>query len=203
MIFGTDAGFGAGIDLATLTPSRGFVINGVDASDWSGYSVSSAGDVNGDGLDDLIVGARGADSAGYAKSYAGESYVIFGTTTGRRCEPRLGGANPGAGLCDLGADKFDTSGHSVSSAGDVNGDGFDDLVVGAPGAQHRCWRELCNLRHGCGFRSEPRPGGAHAFAGLRHQGGRCADLLGYSVSSAGDVNGDGFDDLIVGAPSRG
>ena len=57
-------------------PLGGFVINGEAVGDWSGYSVSSAGDVNGDGLDDLIVGANGADPSN--KSNAGKSYVVFG-----------------------------------------------------------------------------------------------------------------------------
>jgi hypothetical protein len=62
--------------IAAGTSTNGFVINGELASDYSGRSVSSAGDVNGDGLDDLIVGACQADSSN--KSNAGKSYVVFG-----------------------------------------------------------------------------------------------------------------------------
>jgi hypothetical protein len=64
--------------LSSLDGTNGFRIDGIDASDNSGWSVSSAGDVNGDGIDDLIIGAFAADPNG--SSYAGESYVVFGST---------------------------------------------------------------------------------------------------------------------------
>ena len=78
MVFGSAAGFAASLDLAALDGTNGFRLDGIDAGDYSGISVAGAGDVNGDGIDDLIVGARrpGGDS------YAGESYVVFGTTAG-------------------------------------------------------------------------------------------------------------------------
>ena len=71
--------FGASLDLSTLNGSNGFTLNGIDASDWSGYSVSGAGDINGDGIDDLIIGAYRADPNG--DNEAGESYVVFGQDT--------------------------------------------------------------------------------------------------------------------------
>ena len=64
------------LDLSDLNGTNGFIINGIDAFDSSSTSVSSAGDVNGDGIDDLIIGAYGADPAGNLS--AGESYVVFG-----------------------------------------------------------------------------------------------------------------------------
>ncbi len=64
------------INLADLNGTDGFVINGIDVFDSSGFSVSNAGDINGDGIDDLIIGASSADPNG--KSGAGESYVVFG-----------------------------------------------------------------------------------------------------------------------------
>ena len=73
------------LDLATLDGTNGFRLIGIDADDASGCSVSSAGDVNGDGFADLIVGAPSADSAG-GGDYEGESYVVFGKASwaGRR-----------------------------------------------------------------------------------------------------------------------
>ena len=121
----------ADIDLATLTAAQGFRIFGADAGDISGYSVSSAGDVNGDGFDDLIVGAPFADASGNPKSNAGESYVIFGKATGF-ADIDLAALTPIEGFRLFGAGAGDDfSGISVSSAGDVNGDGFDDLIIGA------------------------------------------------------------------------
>jgi hypothetical protein len=110
---------------------RGFVINGETVSDQSGYSVSSAGDVNGDGLDDLIVGARYADLSG--KSNAGKSYVVFGKANGSaiNLSAIADASNPTGGFVINGEATNDYSGVSVSSAGDVNGDGLDDLIVGA------------------------------------------------------------------------
>jgi hypothetical protein len=83
VVFGTDQGFPAQFDLADLASgdgSAGFVLNGIDSRDYSGYSVSAAGDVNGDGIGDVIIGAPFADPGG--RYYAGESYVVFGTDQG-------------------------------------------------------------------------------------------------------------------------
>ena len=96
--------------------------------------VSSAGDVNGDGYDDLIIGAFRADPNG--NDNAGETYVIYGGasapgTGGVLDLSDLDGSN---GFTLIGIDAGDLSGTSVSSAGDVNGDGYDDLIIGAEGA---------------------------------------------------------------------
>ena len=127
--------FPAVFDLATLASgdgSTGFVLNGIDAGDTSGFSVSSAGDVNGDGIDDLIIGAlRGGELS------TGESYVVFGNALGFAPEFELSTLAIGDGSTGFvlnGIDGYDASGASVSSAGDVNGDGFDDLIIGAFGA---------------------------------------------------------------------
>jgi hypothetical protein len=75
--------FPASIELSALNGTDGFVLSGIDANDYSGYSVSSAGDVNGDGVDDVIIGAVSADLNG--QSGAGESYVVFGRATSACC----------------------------------------------------------------------------------------------------------------------
>jgi hypothetical protein len=195
----------AAIDLATLDGANGFRLIGVDAGDQSGFSVSDAGDVNGDGFADLIVGALAAESAGGANA-EGESYVVFGKASWAGTPAldlaSLDGTN-GFRLIGIGADDF--SGASVSSAGDVNGDGFADLIVGAPGAgdlQLEFEGESYVVFGKASWAGTPSLDLAalNGTNGFRLTNVGDYEFAGRSVSSAGDVNGDGFDDLIVGAP---
>src|ERR687885_233372 len=121
--------FGPTFNLSTLNGSNGFAINGIAAVDDSGWSVSSAGDVNGDGFDDLIIGAPGASRNGII--LAGQSYVVFGSNSGFGAGLNLSALNGSNGFAINGIAANDYSGRSVSSAGDVNGDGIDDLIIGA------------------------------------------------------------------------
>src|SRR5688572_24890577 len=103
----------------------GFVINGQCAYDFSGRIVAGAGDVNGDGLADLIVGANQSDPA--AGNDAGRSYVVFGKT-GTSSIDLSAVAEGTGGFVVNGQCEGDQSGNSVAGAGDVNGDGLADLI---------------------------------------------------------------------------
>ena len=125
-------------DLEATGSAEGFIIQADAAGDNADFSVSSAGDVNGDGFDDLIVGAYSGDDGGAS---AGEAYVIFGTASGFGTAVMTGGytrqvidltkLSSAEGFIIQGDATSDYAGRSVSAAGDVNGDGFDDLIVGA------------------------------------------------------------------------
>ncbi|MBF0347645.1 MAG: FG-GAP repeat protein [Magnetococcales bacterium] len=128
VIFGRAGGFSSQLDLSTLDGSNGFRLDGAASDDWSGYSVSNAGDVNGDGFDDLIVGAGWADPGG---NHSGASDVIYGKGSGFTSQLNLSALNGGNGFRLDGVATGDLSGYSVSGAGDINGDGFDDLLMGA------------------------------------------------------------------------
>ncbi len=122
MVFGKASGFAASLDLSTLNGSNGFRLDGIDADDFSGKSVASAGDVNGDGVDDLLIGAYGGDPGGDIS--AGETYVVFGKASGFAASLDLSTLDGSNGFRLDGIDVFDESGSSVASAGDVNGDGL-------------------------------------------------------------------------------
>jgi hypothetical protein len=202
VVFG-GAGVGAGgaLELSAINGANGFVINGIDAYDYSGFSVSSAGDFNGDGAADLIIGARGADPNG---SYCGESYVVFGGAgVGAGGVLELSSLNGANGFVINGIDAGDYSGISVSCAGDFNGDGAADIIIGARGAgpNGAYSGESYVVFGGAGVGA----GGVLELSSLNGANGfvingiDAYDLSGFSVSSAGDANGDGFSDLIIGA----
>ncbi len=196
--------FPAQFELSSLDGTNGFVLNGIDAADRSGHSVSSAGDFNGDGFDDLIIGAYTADPNGMGR--AGECYVVFGGAgVGSATPIELASLDGSNGFILNGIDQNDRCGFSVSSAGDVNGDGFDDLIIGAYYASTK--DELAGESYivfgGAGVGS----GGVIELSGLDGANGfvlrgvDAFDRSGQAVATAGDVNGDGFGDMMIGAAS--
>jgi hypothetical protein len=199
VVFGKASGFPKRINLSTLDGSNGFRLDGVAAFDESGWSVSGAGDVNGDGVADLIVGAPGAGPHGYS---SGSSYVLFGKASGFVATVDLSTLDGSNGFRLDGVSAFERSGWAVSGAGDVNGDGFADLIVGAPGAgPHGNSSGSSYLMFGkaSGFNATVDLSALDGSNGFRLDGVAAGDNSGRSVSGAGDVNGDGFDDVIVGA----
>jgi len=180
-----------------LASGDGFLtVYGADAQDWLGFYVTAA-DVNGDGIDDAVVGARNADGPQNGCNNCGEVYLIFG----RKDLPKS--IDIAAGQQDatiVGADPNDLFGHALA-AGDVDGDGAADVIVGAPAAG-----SLDNTRAQGGearvfLGASVWPSvldAAGANAGVALWGAEAGDELGFSVAS-GDFDGDGKADVMAGA----
>jgi len=201
VVFGSNTGLDAIVTLSSLDGTNGFRLDGASANDYSGVSVSAAGDINGDGVDDLIIGADRADPNG---DNSGSSYVVFGKTTDFDAIVALSDLDGFDGFRLDGTAKFDNSGRSVSAAGDVNGDGIDDLIIGANSASPNATYSGSSyvvFGRTTSFDATVALSGLDGTNGLRLDGVADSDYSGSSVSAAGDINGDGVDDLIVGAPS--
>jgi len=143
-------------------------LTGTSPNSWFGSSVSSAGDVNGDGYDDVIVAEPGMSRA----------YIFYGGVSMNNVEDVI-----------LTGEVAGAFGGSVSSAGDVNNDGYDDVIVGDVDFDFGRGRAYIYF------------GGANMnnIADVTMTGEAIEDYFGEPVSSAGDVNGDGYSDVIVGA----
>jgi hypothetical protein len=199
VVFGQAGGWAASLDLDSLDGSNGFRLDGVDIDDRSGYSVASAGDVNGDGFDDVLIGAYWAGAGG---SRSGESYVVFGQAGGWAASLDLDSLDGSNGFRLDGIDVNDYSGYSVASAGDVNGDGFDDIVIGAyqgDAGGSNSGESYVVFGQAGGWAASLDLDSLDGTNGFRLDGIDVNDYSGYSVASAGDVNGDGYDDMLIGA----
>lgn len=199
VVFGKASGFAAQVNFTDLNGANGFQIIGERARDMVGQTLASAGDVNGDGLDDLIVGSTEADTSG---GNSGAAWIIFGRTTGFSASLNLTTLNGANGFQINGVDGADRAATAVSAAGDINGDGIGDLIIGAPNANPGS--TITGAAYVLFGRSTPFSAvvglaDINGVNGFRITGAATGDAAGSNVSAAGDVNGDGVDDLIVAA----
>jgi hypothetical protein len=177
--------------LSRLDGRNGFKLDGV-MGDQAGYSVAGVGDVNGDGLNDMVIGAKNGAKA----------YVVFGSRDTQQAAFSFSTLNGSNGFCLTGA-SGDWTGVSVSSAGDVNGDGIEDIIIGAPiaSANGQAMAGVSYVIFGSrtGFPPTISLLSLNGNNGFRLDGVAGYSYSGFSVSKAGDFNGDGIDDVIVGA----
>jgi hypothetical protein len=171
---------------------------GENQNDQSGYSVAGAGDVNGDGFDDILIGANFNDEG--PGDNAGQTYLFFGNHTGI-WSMRMNCSKANASF--IGEAESDQLGGSIAGAGDVNNDGFSDFIIGAyknddggnmAGKTYLFFGDNINtwsMGMNCSEADASFIGEAES------------DQLGSSIAGAGDVNGDGFDDILMGAAVNG
>lgn len=200
VLFGKSGAFGTTQALGGLDGTNGFRINGELANDLAGASIASAGDVNGDGLADLIIGTKYADPNG---ANSGAAWVVFGKAGGWAADLNLSSLDGTNGFQLNGAAAGDNAGTSVCGAGDVNGDGYADLVIGAealdPTGQTNAGGAYVVFGHGGAWSANVALGGLNGTDGFRINGELANDRAGRAVAGAGDVNGDGWADILIGA----
>lgn len=161
---------------------------GEAAGDEAGWSMASAGDVNDDGHEDLLIGARGQDSAG---SNAGAAYLLLGPFD-------LGGdLELAAADLKLTGATGERAGRAVAGGADLDGDGLPDLVIGAPNAADAGSASGAAMVVFSGSLSGLTGTASLSAADLRITGRRAADYLGSRVAT-GDLTGDGQADLLLG-----
>ena len=181
------------LDLSLGTADGSFV--GEESNDYASYAACGAGDLDGDGYDDIAIGAYGN---GESATDAGKVYLVFGDPVGWPLQTPLADA----AATFLGEELDDRAGYSLAAVGDVDGDGYDDLAVGA-------YKSNDGVYHGGEvYLVQGMPQGGWAVGAdlgalsSSFVGEVDSDFAGKAVGGGGDVNGDGFDDLLVGAPNN-
>ncbi|MBC8046187.1 MAG: FG-GAP repeat protein [Fimbriimonadaceae bacterium] len=174
VFFGSESGI-------ALTPAWNYLSDNDGAQ--LGYSVSILGDINGDGYDDIAVGAPYYDLGSMNE---GIIHIFLGSASGPGATPAYT-FDVDQGEAHLGI--------NVTGAGDVNGDGYDDILFGIPDYDVSCTDD------GVAMIFFGDPAEITYYPNWVHIGYSCGDKSGYSVAGAGDVNADGYDDIIIGAPN--
>ena len=213
VIFGNKAATNPDLSVEDIQGTKGFVIESQDSSsDNLGFSASTLGDFNGDGIDDFIVGAfqdeglfEATGDPNIDHNYNnGAAYIIYGKDSGYDASLDINNLNGSNGFAVYGINSGDRIGYAVSGGGDINGDGFDDAIIGAPNdnginVSNREGASYILFGNQSVFQPEISLADLDGRNGFRIVGAVARNYSGFSVSNAGDVNGDGFSDILIGA----
>jgi len=182
------------IDLTSgIDSSQGFTVTGASTGDYFGISANKAGDVNGDGVDDIVIGAY------YVNSRAGAVYVVYGKKGSHSNIDLSSGMTSSQGFTIAGLSSYAYLGISATWAGDINGDKLDDIIIGAFGVNSNTG--VVYVIYGSKTRNSniDLSSGLDSTQGFTITGASTDNHFGYSANYVGDVNADGMDDIIMGA----
>lgn len=203
VVYGGPGPFPNPLDLATLTPAQGFSIPGEFPEGVMGFAVAGGGDINNDGLEDLVVSAPYADlGSSLAERGAGRIYVIYGQTGNFPPVFDVTTLNGSNGFTVSGYRRYNSTGRDLRFLPDFNGDGINDLLIGED--SYNMWLSPTGDARILYGKSTPFPANMPASAldganGVWFKGEQSGDLFGYSIGGE-DVNGDCLTDIVIGAP---